>query len=63
MNLFRVLVGLVIDLCVWQSICENLGATEGLTVDCKVTCGNVVFLFFGVARFACIGEIVPLRFS
>ena len=29
-----------------------------LTVDCKVTCGSVLFVFFGVVRFGCIGEIL-----
>ena len=39
-------------------VCENFWATEGLTVDCKVTCGSVVFLFLGVVRFGCIDEIL-----
>ena len=29
----------------------------GLKVNCKVTCGSVDFLFPGVVRFGCIGEI------
>ena len=37
---------------------QSFGATEGLTVDCKVTCGSVVFVFFGVLRFGRIGEIL-----
>ena len=38
---------------------ENiLEQTEGLTVDCKVTCANEVFCIFGVVKFGCIGEIL-----
>ena len=33
------------------SICEYFGATEDLTVDCKVTCVSDVFVFLGVVRF------------
>ena len=39
-------------------MCEYFGATEGLTVDFKVTCGSVVIVFFGVVRFGRIGEIL-----
>ena len=31
---------------------------EGLTVDYKVTCASEVFVFFGVVKFGCIGEIL-----
>ena len=39
-------------------MCENFGATVGLTADCNVTCGKVGFLGLGVVRFGCIGEIL-----
>ena len=35
-----------------------LGATEGLTVDCKVTCVCEGFVFLGVVKFGRIGEIL-----
>ena len=41
-----------------MAVWEYFGATEGLTVDCKVTCGSDVFVFFGVVRFGRIGEII-----
>ena len=39
-------------------MCEYFGATEGSTVDCKVTCVSNVFVFLGVVRLGCIGEIL-----
>ena len=32
--------------------------TEGLIVDCNVTCSNVGFLGLGVVRFGCICELL-----
>ena len=58
MNVLCFCVGFVIGLDVWSSICEIFGTTEGLTVDCNVTCGHVGFLGLGVVRFGCIGEII-----
>ena len=37
-------------------MCEYFGATEGLTVDCKVTCVCEGFVFLGVVNFGRIGE-------
>ena len=39
-------------------MCEYFGATEGLTVDCKVTCASEVCVFLGVVKFGRIGEIL-----
>ena len=39
-------------------MCEYFGATEGLMVDCNVTCVSNVFVFLGVVRLGCIGEIL-----
>ena len=39
-------------------MCEYFGATEGLKVDCKVTCVSDVFVFLGVVSLRCIGEIL-----
>ena len=43
MNVFCVFKGFVIGLCVWLSVCEYFGATEGSTVDCNVTFGELDF--------------------
>ena len=37
---------------------ENFGATEVLTVDCKFTCVCSVFIFLGVVKLGCIGEML-----
>ena len=39
-------------------MCEYFGATEGLTVDCKVTCVCEGFVFLGVVKFGRIGEML-----
>ena len=39
-------------------MCEYFGTTEGLTVDCNVTCGKVGFLGLGVVTFGFIGEVL-----
>ena len=38
-------------------MCESFVTTEGLTMDYKVTYGNIGFLGLGVVWFGCIGEI------
>ena len=48
--------------CHWSEClvihCEYFGATEGLTVGCNVTWGNIEVFGFGVVSFGFIGEIL-----